>query len=101
MIGIRTVLAKNIKAYRKEKGLSQMKLADLVGIAHNYLVMIETEKRFPSDKMIDKLAVALDKEPIELFSISPVQKQWEIDILGEISSLINVKLQKAQEISSN
>jgi len=99
---LRTILAENIKAYRKEKGLSQMNLADLVDTAPNYVAMIEAGKRFPSDTMLEKIAIALKREPVELFSIYPIQKQWQVDLLDEISTLINIKLQKAQgKISVN
>ena len=96
MVRLRTVVAANIRAYRIEKGLSQMKLADIVDISTNYLVMLEKGKRFPSDTMIEKLAVALQREPLDFFSITPVQAQWEIDLLTEISAVINAKLQEAQ-----
>jgi len=93
---LRTILAENIKTYRKEMGMSQMKLADLVDTAPNYVAMIEAGKRFPSDVMLEKIAVALNKEPFELFSMIPIQKQWQIDLLDEISVLINAKIQKAK-----
>jgi len=97
---LRTILAENIKAYRKEMGLSQMKLADLVDTAPNYVAMIEAGKRFPSDVMLEKIATALQREPVELFSMVPIQKQWQTDLLDEISALINAKLQKAQRKAS-
>ena len=97
MARLRTIIAGNIRAYRKNLGLSQMQLADLVDTAPNYIAMIEAERRFPSDTMLEKIAAALRREPVELFSVSPIQNQWEINLLGEISSLISVKLQKAQE----
>jgi transcriptional regulator with XRE-family HTH domain len=68
MTRLRTLLAKNLKVYRNEMGFSQQKLADLVDTAPNYIAMIEAEKRFPSDTMLEKIAEALQKEPCELFS---------------------------------
>jgi transcriptional regulator with XRE-family HTH domain len=92
MMKLRTILAKNMKAYRNEMGVSQLKLADLVDTAPNYIAMIEAEKRFPTDRMLEKIASALQKEPFELFSISPVQKQWQEEVLAELAEFIMVKL---------
>ena len=80
--------------------MSQMKLADLVDTAPNYVAMIEAGKRFPSDVMLEKIAMALNREPFELFSMIPIQKQWQIDLLDELSALINAKLQKTQRNAS-
>ena len=92
MIRLRTILAENIKAYRKEQGLSQLNLANMIDSAPNYIAMIEAEKRFPTDTMLEKLALALDKEPYELFSISPLKKQWQNDLLLELADFITGKL---------
>ena len=71
---LRKILAQNIRAYRNEIGISQLKLADLANTAPNYIAMIEAEKRFPTDTMLEKIAIALQKEPCELFSLAPLQK---------------------------
>ena len=97
MVKLRTILARNIRAYRNEMGLSQMKLADLVNTAPNYIAMIEAEKRFPTDTMLEKIASALQKEPCELFSITPIQKQWQETILAELSEFITKKLITTQK----
>jgi transcriptional regulator with XRE-family HTH domain len=92
MIKLRTILAKNIKAYRNEMGFSQLKLANLVDTAPNYIAMIEAEKRFPTDTMLEKIASALQRESFELFSIAPVQKQWQEKLLAELAEFITGKL---------
>jgi len=73
-------------------GISQFKLAELIDSAPNYIAMIEAEKRFPTDTMLEKIAIALKKEPYELFSIKPVKKEWQKTILTEISDLITQKI---------
>jgi transcriptional regulator with XRE-family HTH domain len=75
-------------------GVSQLKLADLVDTAPNYIAMIEAEKRFPTDGMLEKIAAALQKEPFELFSMRPVQKQWQEELLAELAEFIMAKLKK-------
>lgn len=39
------IVRKNIKRYRKEKGYTQQRLADEVGMSIDYLAEIESEKR--------------------------------------------------------
>jgi len=95
MTRLRTILAENLKAYRKEMMISQIKLADLVNTAPNYIAMIEAEKRFPTDTMLEKLAIALNKDPYELFSISPIKKEWQKSVLVELSNVITQKLSES------
>jgi transcriptional regulator with XRE-family HTH domain len=97
MVKLRAILAENIKAYRSEKGLSQLKLASLVDTAPNYIAMIEAGKRFPTDTMLEKIALALERESFELFSIAPVQKQWRVDLLNELADFISRKLEAERE----
>ena len=92
MTKLRTVLAGNMRVYRNESGLSQQKLAELVGTAPNYIAMIEGEKRFPTDTMLEKIASALQREPCELFAIGPIKRKWREDLLLELTEFITEKL---------
>ncbi|MCL2444132.1 MAG: helix-turn-helix transcriptional regulator [Treponema sp.] len=92
MTKLRIILAENIKAYRKEIGVSQIKLADLVDTAPNYIAMIEAGKRFPTDTMLEKIAAALNKEPCELFTIEPIKKEWQKKVLAELTKFMTLKL---------
>jgi len=96
MTRLRTILAENIRSFRSEKGLSQLKLATLIDTAPNYIAMIEAGKRFPTDTMLEKIASALQREPFELFSIAPIQKQWRTTLLAELSDFIDNKLKETQ-----
>ena len=49
-------------------GISQAKLAENANIAPGYVAMIELEKSFPSDEVIERIAKALKIDPCELFS---------------------------------
>ena len=90
MTKLRTILAENLRVYRNEMGFSQAKLAELVDTAPNYIAMIEASKRFPTDTMLEKIAVALQKEPIELFSTAPLQKQWQETLLEQLQKALLV-----------
>jgi len=69
MVRLKSVLAKNIKIRRKILGLTQEALAEKVGTVSTYIAMIESEKRTPSFKMIERLAEVLKIEAPELFSM--------------------------------
>ena len=74
-------------------GLSQLKLANLVDTAPNYIAMIEAGKRFPTDIMLEKIAAALQREPCDLFSMTPVQKYWQEALLVDFADFIAMKLE--------
>ena len=68
MVRLKSVLAHNIKTRRKVLGLTQEALAEKVETASTYIAMIESERRTPSFKMIERIAKALNIEAPELFS---------------------------------
>ena len=98
---LRKMLGANMKAYRTELGYSQAKLAELVNTATNYIAQIENGKRFPTDKMLEKIASALLKRPFELFSIvhyqEKIENDWQIQILLELEHFIHAKIMKLRE----
>lgn len=47
---------------RKEKGLSQEKVADLSGIARTNIIRIEAKRNVPTIEVLIKLAEAIDME---------------------------------------
>ncbi|MCI7453960.1 MAG: helix-turn-helix domain-containing protein [Spirochaetales bacterium] len=61
------VLKNRIKEVRTEKGLSQARLAQMVGVSRNTISSIETGQYSPTAKLALILALALDKKFEELF----------------------------------
>ena len=61
-----------MKAYRKVRRISQTQLAGLCDSSTGYIGEIETGKRFPSVKMIERIAGALGIESWNLFKNEPV-----------------------------
>jgi putative transcriptional regulator len=57
----------NVAAVRKEKGLSQLELAKLVGVSRNTISSIETGQYEPTAKLALLLCTALDRKFEELF----------------------------------
>jgi transcriptional regulator with XRE-family HTH domain len=53
---LRTVLAKNIKTFRKEKGISQEELAELCGLHRTYIGSVERHERNVTLSTLEVLA---------------------------------------------
>ena len=58
---------KNVKKYRKQKGLTQLKLSILSGVSKDYITAIELGKRTPSIKRLDLIANALKIDIYKFF----------------------------------
>ncbi len=59
-------LGKNIKKYRKEKHLSQNKLAEMVDLSREHLACIETGKEFISLRKLFLIADTLEVSLVKL-----------------------------------
>jgi transcriptional regulator with XRE-family HTH domain len=66
-MALKQIFIANLKKFRKEEGISQMKLAEQCGTSPSYIGEIEIGRKFPSIEMIDKIAAALQLEPYRLF----------------------------------
>lgn len=83
----------NLRRIRKDKKITQEKLAELCQTETSYIGQIEIGKRFPSINLIEKMAVALDVPPYVLFkeNKSNLLTQEEIEMLGEKTSEFVIK----------
>ena len=61
------ILRNNLKEVRSEKNLSQVQLAEMVGVSRNTISSIETGQFNPTAKLALILCVALDKSFEDLF----------------------------------
>ena len=59
-------IGERIKEIRTQKGIKQKELANKIGISYVMLSQYERGERKPKLGMIDKIALALDVQPIEL-----------------------------------
>lgn len=66
-MSLRAVVAKNLRKLRQTRGLSQEDLAHRADVTANYVSSLEREEYAVSVDIIERLAVALDIEPMELF----------------------------------
>ena len=93
MTNLRQLLACNMKENRKKLGLSQAKLAEKADLSTQYLAMIELERKFPSPEVLEKLAIALELDTPELFSMPPSLEERMI----RLQKNILLDLEKALE----
>lgn len=66
-MGILKTFGNNLRKYRKLKGLSQEKLAELAGLHHTYISDIERFQRSIALENIQKISDALEIETYKLF----------------------------------
>jgi transcriptional regulator with XRE-family HTH domain len=64
---LKSIFIGNLKKFRNYRGLSQMKLAELCDTAVNYIGEIEIGRRFPSLKLIERIAQVLEIAPYRFF----------------------------------
>lgn len=71
-INIYDQIAKNIKKYRKEAGITQAVLAEGVGVSHEFIRRIESEKGLKTFSVdtIWKISIVLNIDPGKLFEIN-------------------------------
>jgi len=70
MTNLRSLLAYNMKDRRHILGVSQAKLAEKVKTSTHYIGQIELENKFPSPEMLERIAVALEIDTPQLFSMA-------------------------------
>ena len=61
------ILRNHLKEIRKEKGLSQAELAEMVGVSRNTISSIETGQFNPTAKLALIICIAVEKEFEEIF----------------------------------
>jgi len=57
----------NLRFWRKKRGISQLKLSEMVNISPNYLNAVENGKNFPSPEVIQHISDTLEILPYQLF----------------------------------
>ena len=85
---IKKNFGKRLKSIRLEKGLTQERLAELMGLQATSISYIENGKNFLSFTKLQKLCEVLDIEPIQLFIVDKRDEQ-NLDIKKELCEIIN------------
>ena len=85
-----------IRELRKKRKISQEEFSERVNINQNTLSYIETGKNFCTAETIEKITLALEIEPSELFNFSHINNN---DLLiKSIITLLKENPDKVQEI---
>lgn len=61
------LLGLRVKEFRKQKKLTQEKLAEIIGVDNGYISKLEVGQNFPSITTLEKIANVLGVELYELF----------------------------------
>jgi transcriptional regulator with XRE-family HTH domain len=64
---VRLLVSSNMRRLRALRGMSQIELARITGLTHNFISDIENCKKGISDKSIAKISVTFGVEPYQLF----------------------------------
>ncbi|MCJ7783840.1 MAG: helix-turn-helix domain-containing protein [Desulfobacterales bacterium] len=94
------LLGERIRGFRKAKGLTQEKLAELAALHPTFISEIETGKANYSISTLLSIADALKINPAELLLFKTTEKETSGDFefkLAKISKLIEKKDSKTQE----
>lgn len=97
-MSLEKIVIDNIKRIRKEKGISQEKLAELCNTATSYIGLMEIYKNVPKLSTIEKIANALEVEPQILFINHelPSNREKEIEVIKDnILKAVDSELKKA------
>jgi transcriptional regulator with XRE-family HTH domain len=101
MTHLKSVLAFNVKAHRKALGLTQEKLAEEVNTAPTYIAMIESGRRTPSFKMIERIAEILRIDPPGLFATKDYPSQstsvLHEELMGKFDLFLRSALKELKE----
>lgn len=78
MSDIKKLLGKRIREIRLKRKLTQEKLAELVDIGTPNISYIENGKFAPSSETLEKIALALEVKPYELYMFEALKSAEEI-----------------------
>jgi transcriptional regulator with XRE-family HTH domain len=104
MTKIRELLASNIRKYRHARGWSQAKLAERVGTSAHYVGMLETQTKYPSPEMAERLAAALGIDSTDLFrrdidpggTVKHLRKAVLEDVGGLVEGFIGAQIRELE-----
>lgn len=89
---LRQILGENIKIRLKKLGLTQEKVSELAGVSNGHFSDLVNARSWPSDRVLERLAEALQMEPYELF-IPPESKEGEkLERMLEVEILLREKI---------
>jgi transcriptional regulator with XRE-family HTH domain len=90
-----------MKDQRHILGITQAQLAERVNTSTHYIGMIESEKKFPTPEMLERIAAALEIDAPALFSTKSYPSpeigtlaKFQEKILSDISEVISYRVRE-------
>jgi len=77
MSDIKSELGKKIQFIRKARGITQSELGEKIGITQRQITRIECGISFPSAELLEKLCLAMDIPPKQLFNFTLTENQMQ------------------------
>lgn len=100
-----STFGENLKRIRKDKGLTQEQLADLIGVSSVYVVTYEKDKRKPKPDTIKKFAAALGCSYSDLVTdgalIDIISDEKEQKEIAKLSAFFNMSTNEIAEVIEN
>ncbi|MDR3021041.1 MAG: helix-turn-helix domain-containing protein [Treponema sp.] len=96
MTHFQELFIRNLRFWRKKRGISQLKLSEMVNITPNYLNAVENGKNFPSPEVIQHISDSLNIMPYQLFLEFPAEST---PVNTMIMDLIEIKQRFVKEIN--
>lgn len=101
MTDLRKLLAHNMKERRRTLKITQHKLAQRAETSAYYIAMIETQRKYPSPEMMQRIAAGLELDTPELFSMKtfPAEtiRKYQKEVLKVIGQVANQMLEHKLE----
>jgi transcriptional regulator with XRE-family HTH domain len=92
----------NIRRIRKEKGISQEKLAEACNTATSYIGLMETYKNVPKLSTIEKIARALDVDPLAFFQdTNKISQKQKTEIQNRKKKIVSLFEKELDNILQN
>lgn len=93
-------LGSNLKLIRKSKEITQEDLAGIIGIHSRQLSKIETGEHFPSCKTLEKICIALDVTPKDLFDFEFLVSENE-GVMTGTDNIVTFQVRKIGKENDN
>ena len=84
---IRKLFGYNLRKIRKEKGISQMQLAEKTELGFTFISDIENGKKWVSSDTISKFSIILETEPYKFFLPQGFDLKKDVNVVSFVSEL--------------
>ena len=90
-VNLRQILAKNVKEYRKNLGISQEKLAELAGLSWQTVNSIECQRTWVSDNTLTALARIFKTDSFQLLMPPEIRAALSLNPTNALQKLAQAK----------